>query len=67
MNTMIKQESNVQLNVTWDEYTYIMHGFKAFIQVLEDKSGQSHEELWKIYRKMYMTRRVEDTWYNKGE
>jgi TPP-dependent pyruvate/acetoin dehydrogenase alpha subunit len=35
--------------------------------VLEDKSGQSHEELWKIYRKMYMTRRVEDTWYNKGE
>lgn len=67
MSTMIKQESNVQLNVTWNEYQYIMHGFKAFIEVLEAKTEKSHEELWNIYRKMYMTRRVEDTWYNKGE
>jgi hypothetical protein len=44
-----------------------MHGFKAFIEVLEAKTEKSHEELWNIYRKMYMTRRVEDTWYNKGE
>ena len=67
MSTMIKQESNVQLNVKWNEYIYIMHGFKAFIEMLDAKTGQSHEELWKIYNKMYMTRQVKDKWYNKGE
>jgi len=67
METKIKQHSNVQLNITWDEYTTVMHAYKAFIEMYEARTGTDIEYLWDIYRKMYMTRRVEDTWYNKGE
>lgn len=63
---MIKQDSTVQLELTWNEYTYVMHAFKAFINVLEERTGVDEKELWDIYNKMYMTRRVGDVWYNKG-
>jgi hypothetical protein len=34
--------------------------------VLEERTGVDEKELWDIYNKMYMTRRVGDVWYNKG-
>lgn len=64
MNTTVKQEANVQLNLTWDEYTRVMHAFKTFTNILEERTGVNEKELWDIYNKMYMNRRVKDTWYN---
>lgn len=64
MNTTVKQKANVQLNITWNEYTRVMHAFKTFITILEEKTGVNEKELWDTYNKMYMNRRVKDTWYN---
>ena len=65
-NVMIKQDSTVQLELTCNEYTYVMHAFNAFIDVLEERTGMNEKELRDIYNKMYMTRRIGDVWFNKG-
>jgi hypothetical protein len=64
MKVTTKLEETVQLTVKWNEYNYIMIAFKEWIDKLEEEREQSYPELWEIYNKMYMTRKIENKWVN---
>jgi len=59
------QEATVQLKMTWEEYTTVLTAFKQWVTYIEESTKVDQEDLWDIYKKMYLTRKIEEgDWVN---
>lgn len=59
------REATVQLKMTWEEYTTVLTAFKQWVTYIEESTKVDQEDLWDIYKKMYLTRKIEEgDWVN---
>lgn len=59
------REATVQLKMTWEEYTTVLTAFKQWVAYIEESTKVDQEDLWDIYKKMYLTRKIEEgDWVN---
>lgn len=59
------QKATVQLKMTWEEYTTVLIAFKQWVTYVEESTKVDQEGLWDIYKKMYLTRKIEEgDWVN---
>lgn len=59
------QKATVQLKMTWEEYTTVLTAFKQWVAYIEESTKVDQEDLWDIYKKMYLTRKIEEgDWVN---